>query len=763
MPWTALRFYSALNVSICGPGSAANAALSLALTLFGVACRDTPLAPAAPPHPPAAPAVTQANQAGPEPPETAKRAVVDEYHGIQVSDEYRWLESKDDPAVKRWIEAQNQYARSILDELPGRDVIQARVTAVYAADRPRYTWLETAQERWFVLVRRPPAEQPFVVVLEPGQDPARAKTLVDPNQLDASGKTAIDWFVPSPDGKLLAVSLSKAGTELGDLSIYDVASGTKLDETITRVNGGTAGGDLAWLPDSSGFYYTRYPRPKERAEEDLLFYQQVYFHELGTAEQRDRYEIGRDFPKIAENQLEVDARGRVLLTVQKGDGGQFAHFLRGGTGQWRQFSDYGDGIVQAAFIPGSTDLLVLSRKDSPAGELLRVDERTLAIGRARSIVPAGGAPLVSDFWGDRTLLVTEQAIFATYQLGGPSEVRVFDHAGKRQPFELPVDVASYKGLTRDGKHGVLFRAESFVDPVAWYRWDRKSSKLEKTALQAESPIDMGRFEVVREFAVSKDGTKVPVNILIPPETELDASTPAVVTGYGGYGVSLEPRFRPQVGLWLEQGVIYAVANLRGGGEYGEAWHRAGNLTNKQNVFDDFAAVLRHLIERRYTSSEQLGIIGGSNGGLLMGATLVQNPELVRAVVSYVGIYDMLRVELSPNGAFNVTEFGSVEDPAQFRALYAYSPYHNVDDGVAYPTTLLLTGANDPRVEPMQSRKMAARLQAASASAAPILLRTSEDTGHGGDTALKHQIAEQVDVEAFMLHALGVTPKKIGTP
>jgi prolyl oligopeptidase len=268
---------------------------------------------------------------------------------------------------------------------------------------------------------------------------------------------------------------------------------------------------------------------------------------------------------------------------------------------------------------------------------------------------------------------------------------------------------------------------------------------------------MSHATVRREFAISKDGTQIPLTILLPAGAQLDGTAACLATGYGGYGVSLGPRFRRTTGLWLEQGVINVVANLRGGGEFGEAWHLAGNLENKQNVFDDFAAVLRHLIAGGYTSSARLGIIGGSNGGLLMGATLVQQPNLMRAVVSYVGIYDMLRVELSPNGAFNVTEFGSVKNKTQFQALLGYSPYHHVAEGTSYPRALLLAGENDPRVEPMQSRKMTARLQAASAALErePILLRTSAETGHGGDTNLEEEIAEQVDVQAFMLDALGV--------
>jgi prolyl oligopeptidase len=271
-------------------------------------------------------------------------------------------------------------------------------------------------------------------------------------------------------------------------------------------------------------------------------------------------------------------------------------------------------------------------------------------------------------------------------------------------------------------------------------------------------VDFSAYEAVREMATSRDGTKVPVNIVRRRGLELTGENPCVVSGYGGYGVNIEPHFVPQDLVLLEQGFVLATANIRGGGEFGEAWHLAGNLESKQNVFDDFAAACTHMVQRKYTSPKKLAIEGGSNGGLLMGAAMTQHPDLAACVVSHVGIYDMLRVELSPNGAFNIPEFGTVKNERQFRAMYAYSPLHNVKDGTAYPATLFLTGANDPRVDPMQSRKMIARLQAAIAGvndAGPILLRTSGDTGHGIGTPLDERIAQAADVDAFVMKALGM--------
>lgn len=689
--------------------------------------------------------------------------MTDVYHGVEVADPYRWLEDGADEAVTRWSEEQNGYARTVLDSLDHLGAIRARVGQILEAPSVIYEKLALRPTGLFALKTQPPKQQPFLVLMPSVAKPEAARVLVDPSAIDASGTTAIDWVAPSHDGTLVAVSLSKGGTETGDLHIYDTATGRQVHEVIPRVNGGTAGGSVVWSPDGKGLFYTRYPRGEERPEEDRNFYVQVYYHELGTPTADDRYELGKGFPRIAEYELEIDPRsGRLLATVQKGDGGEFALHLRAPDGSWRQFSEFGDKIVQATF-GTKDDLYVLTREGAPRGKLIRLDIQTLDVAKATTVIPESQDTIVQSFWDAPSILVTPGRLYVVYQLGGPSTIRVFDHQGKpaKTPEQLPVSAAG--ALTPLDGDDVLFENKSFVDPPAWFRFEALAGKTTRTGLVTSSPVDLSGVRVVREMATSKDGTKIPVNIVLPPGTELNGQNPCVVNGYGGYGVALSPRYRPHNGVLLEQGVIYAVANLRGGSEFGETWHRQGNLTNKQNVFDDFAAVLGHLIERRYTSSQRLGILGGSNGGLLMGATMVQHPELAQAVVSFVGIYDMLRVELSPNGAFNVTEFGTVKNPEHFKALHAYSPYHNVVDGTAYPTTLMLTGANDPRVDPLQSRKMTARLQAATSSDAPILLRISSDAGHGVDASLDERISQISDAYAFLVDALGVAYRPVAKP
>lgn len=698
------------------------------------------------------------------PPPTPKRPVSDTYHGVTVVDTYRWLENWDAPEVKAWSETQNTAARQMLNALPHVDAIRARVTEIMSAPTFSHGSLSFAGGQLFALKRQPPKQQPFLVVMASAQRPETARVLVDPNTMNQKGTTAIDWFVPSPDGKLVAVSLSQGGSESGDVHVFDVATGREVFEVIPRAHNGTGGGALAWLPGSKEFLYTRYPRGAERPVADHDFYMQLYRHVLGTPTAEDRYEIGRDFPKIAEVIVETSREGVALVSMQKGDGGEFEHHLRSLDGRWHQLTRYEDRAVQALLGPSAdgqtTPVYLVSLLAAPRGQLLQlsINNQTGAgarLAQAKVVLPQQSDALVHEFGeGANNLLVTADRIYATYQLGGPSEIRVFDRTGRRLGGPTQFAVGAAGGIVRAGEHGetVLFAAASYIDAPAWFSFAPAAGTTTKLALRQAAPVDFGDCEVVREWATSKDGTKVPVNIVRKKGLKLDGSHPCLVTAYGGYGVNIEPAFRAYLRVLIEQGVVWAQVNIRGGGEFGDDWHRQGNLTKKQNVFDDFHAACRHMIGAGYTRTARLAIEGGSNGGLLMGATFTQHPEIAKCVVSHVGIYDMLRVELSPNGAFNIPEFGTVKDPAQFAALHAYSPYHRVKDGAQYPTILFLTGANDPRVDPMQSRKMTARLQAAGAT---CYLRTSADSGHGIGSSLSQQIEEKVDVYAFLFTQLGV--------
>lgn len=719
--------------------------------ILAAACGGSSSSPPARPAQPPGPAEVQppaAAQTPRRPPVAAIRPVENTYHGVTVADPYQWLEG-DDAEVAAWSDGQNAVARAYLDALPEVDALRAELRAIFTSPTIDYYDFQPAGGKVFARRKLPTKQQAELIVMDRPEDAASARLIYDPT---AAGSTlaTVDWYVPSPDGTKVALSISSGGSEAGDLHLIDL-DGKELEPPIPDVQRGTGGGDVAWRPDGKGFWYTRYPAPGERPDDERDFWMQVYWHTLGTPIADDRHELGKDFPKIAEVALDADPRGRVIATVQDGDGGTFRHYLRGARGGWKRLTDWGDKVVYMGFGP-TEDLWLVSRQGAPRGKVLRLSGKNPALARATVIVPEGPDAIVAGY-PDLGVVATEARLYVVVQQGGPTALRAYDLAGKPAPAPQLPPVSSVTQPIPLGKD-VLVVASTFTAPPTWSRVDGTTGVA--TPIAAVSPatiVDLSGFEVVRELATSKDGTQVPMSIVWKKGAPRDGSVPCVVFGYGGYGISQEPGFLETWSMMLQRGLCIVDVNLRGGGEYGEAWHRAGALTHKQNVFDDFAASLDHLAAQKYTSPDRTVIMGGSNGGLLMGALLTQHPEKVRAVVSQVGIYDMLRVELSPNGQFNVTEFGTVTDPEQFKALYAYSPYHHVVAGTRYPAVLMTTGANDPRVAPWHSRKMIAALQAAQAGDAPILLRTNANAGHGAGTPMDERIDAGAHVRAFVLAQL----------
>lgn len=679
---------------------------------------------------------------------TPRHPVTDTYHGVAIIDDYQWLEDASAPQVREWSREENARTHAYFEQLPYRDALTAQLTKLRGEESARYSGLSWKNGKYFGLRFKPPMQQPVLIRMESLEPPVHYETVFDPNQYNTNGTTAIDWYVPSQDGRRVAVSLSEGGSENGMLHVFDVDTGKELSDVIPRVQYPTGGGSTAWNADGTGIYYTRYPNPGERPEQDVHFFQQVWFHKLGTPVTEDKYELGKDFPRIAEIALETSQDGQWLLaTVANGDGGDFAHYLRTKDGKWQQLTRFEEGIKGAKFGRDGA-LYFLSRNNAPHGKILRSPLTELTLSKASVAVPERKG-VIEDF------APCEHGLYVSDLLGGPSELSYFPHDSNHGR-ELPIlPISTVAGLDSWEGDELIFGNMSYLQPFAWFTFQPANKEPRRTALVMTSPVNFDDIEVVREFATSKDGTKVPVNIMRRKGLKLDGNNPTLLYGYGGYGVNLTPAFDASRRIWFDAGGVYAVANLRGGGEYGEEWHKAGNLTHKQNVFDDFIAAAEHLIQRRYTSPEKLAVEGGSNGGLLMGAFLTQRPDLARAVVSHVGIYDMLRVELDPNGQFNVTEFGTVKDPEQFKALYAYSPYHHVRKGVKYPAVLLPCGENDGRVNPAQSRKMAARLQADTGSGLPVLFRSTAGAGHGIGTALKERIALQADVYSFLFDQLGI--------
>jgi len=682
-------------------------------------------------------------------PETPKKPVSTKYQDVTVEDPYQWLEQDNDPQVKAWSGAQNQRTRQYLDRLPDRAAIEKQLTEWYAKTSPSYSSLVSRPGILFAMKFQPPKQQQLLVTLTSADDLKSEKVVLDPNVLDPKGTTAIDWFVPSLDGKHVAVSLSKGGSEDGTLHFYETATGKALPDRIAHVQYPTAGGSAAWNADGTGVYYTRFPRKGERPDADLNFYQQVYFHKIGTPDSEDTYSIGKDFPRIAEIALEAARDGKyVLATVANGDGGDFAHYLLAPDGTWKQITQFSDEI-KIAHLGRDNALYLVSRAGAPRGKILRLPLDVPELKNAAEIVAAGDAVI-------ERIVPTSDALFVGDLLGGPSQIRRFDLNGKNETIIPLPQISAVQEMLALEDGSLLFRDISYTEPAAWFNCPNQKTEPVKTALRSTSPVSFADIEVRREFATSKDGTKIPLNILFRKDTKRNGQNPTLLYGYGGYGISMSPNFDFTRRLWFDRGGIYVVANIRGGGEFGEGWHKAGNLTKKQNVFDDFAAAAEYVIKENYTRPEKLAIMGASNGGLLMGAMITQHPDLFRTAVSSVGIYDMLRVELAPNGAFNVTEFGTVKDPEQFKALYGYSPYHHVVDGTKYPSVLMMTGANDGRVAPYHSRKMTARLLAANKSENRILLRTSTSAGHGIGTALSERIKQLADTYAFLFAQLGIT-------
>jgi len=685
-------------------------------------------------------------------PETPKKTVTDEYYGVKVEDDYQWLENDADPAVKTWSDAQNQRTRAYIDKLPDRATIEKQLTDWFAKTSPSYSGLVSRPGILFAMKFQPPKQQQMLVTLVSADDLKSEKMVLDPNALDAKGTTAIDWFMPSRDGKYVAISISEGGSEDGTLHVYETATGRASPDSIAHVQYPTAGGSAAWNADGTGIYYTRFPRKGERPDADLNFYQQIYFHKLGTPDTEDTYSLGKDFPRIAEIKLEASRDGRyILATVANGDGGDFAHYLLGPDGKWKQITQFSDQIKAVRFGRDNA-LYLLSRAGAPRGKILRLSLENPELASATTIVQPGDAVI-------QFMEPTGDALYVGDLLGGPSQIRRFRLDGKGKTL-IPISkISAVSEMESLEDNALLFRDVSYTEPAAWFKVAAGQTEPVKTALVNTSPVSFADIEVTREFAASKDGTKVPLNIIRRKGIKLDGNNPTLLYGYGGYSISMQPNFDFTRRLWFDRGGVFVVANIRGGGEFGEEWHKAGNLTKKQNVFDDFAAAAEYLIKQKWARPEKLAILGGSNGGLLMGAMITQHPDLFQAVVSAVGIYDMLRVELAPNGAFNVTEFGTVKDRDQFKALYAYSPYHHVVDGTKFPSILMMTGANDGRVAPYHSRKMIARLDQANKSSNPILLRTTSSAGHGIGTALTERIKQLADEYAFLFVQLGMSAKK----
>lgn len=688
-------------------------------------------------------------------PETRKVDVVDDYHGTLVADPYRWLEDTNAEETRAWIDAQNRVTAAYLSEIPYRAAIRERLTRLW--DYPKYgtPFKEGGQYFFF---KNDGLQNQSVLYVQPSLD-AEPRILLDPNTFSEDGTVALSTLAVSPDARYLGYGISSGGSDWQEFRVRDIASGADLEDHIRWVKFS----GLSWTKDGRGFFYSRYPEPTEgdallAANRD----QKLYYHVVGTPQSTDVLVYERpDQPEWGINaSVTEDGRYAILYLSHGTDPRNRIYYI---DLKDPKNPDLGSPVVallddfDASYSVigvddsgGSPSFLVRTNKDAPRQRIVAIDLADPAPEKWRTIVPEGRDVLQSArLIGGR--------IVATYLVDASSRVRVFALDGTPEgEIELPT-LGSIGGISGRRDDPEMFYAfTSFLYPTTIFRHDLETG--ESTVFQApDVDFDPSRYETKQVFYTSKDGTRVPMFITHRKGIALDGSNPTYLYGYGGFNVSLTPSFSVTNLVWLEMGGVYAVPNLRGGGEYGEEWHRAGTKERKQNVFDDFIAAAEYLIREGYTSSERLAIGGGSNGGLLVGAAMTQRPELFAVAHPAVGVMDMLRFHKFTIGWAWISDYGSADDPEGFRYLYAYSPLHNLKPGTCYPATLVTTADHDDRVVPGHSFKFAAALQAAQGCGKPALIRIETRAGHGAGKPTSKQIEEAADVLAFRLHNMGVVP------
>lgn len=673
-------------------------------------------------------------------PPAPPRPVTDSYFGRQVTDPYRWLEDASAPETRAWAAAELNLATRFIQGQPGYAALRARIETL-AKGSPSRSGLQIAGGRWVYLRRTPPAPQ-AVLVARDGAD-GQERVLFDPSASATGAPPAIGSTYLSPDGSRVAFTTQEGGSEQETLHVVEVSSRAMLSDTLPNVGGGTTPVAVAWDANGKGFTHTALPRNPDGtfARNGVV----LVHHVLGDDPANDAYVFGRGLSPKAEYHLVGARDGSALAAVvADGDGVAASVYVRRGNGTFTQVAAPAAGIgtstaADAVFV--GNVLVVAAKGRAPRGAVIGIGPGQ-TVDTGTPLVPAGDA-VIDD-------VVAIPGGFATLDVtGGDSALRTFAADGTlRGAVPIP-DVTSIDELAADPAGGdVVVGYQNYTTPSRWYRYDAAHNALVATAIGQPLPGDFSRVRVQRVLVPSLDGkVQIPLEVVSGPGAR-GVRTPTILGAYGAYGTITRPRFSATNLAWLERGGAIASAMIRGGGEYGEDWHQGAHLATKTNSADDLAACARWLGANGYGDAKHLGIAGGSAGGFLMGLALTRNPDLYRAVVSSVGIYDLLRVELTPNGAFNTPEFGTVTDPAQFPWMLAQSPYHNVRKGVAYPAVLMTTGENDPRVDPYNSRKMIAELQADSSSPYPVLLLQKSGQGHGIGNSFQQTVDAAAERFAF---------------
>lgn len=679
----------------------------------------------------------------PEPvayPATRKVDHVDDYHGVKVADPYRWLEEATDPEVRAWVDAQNAVTRAWLDAIPARAAIRERLRRAVNFQRILGA---VRKGRTVFFTRNEGLQDQAVLWLQP--DGEAPRVLLDPNALSTDGTVALSNWSASKDGRLLAYALSSGGSDWVEWRVRDVATGEDLPDLVRWSKFSGAG----WTPDGSGFFYSAYDAPDhtDTRHQDKNTGQKLYFHRIGEPQEADELIYARpDEPDwFVGGGPTDDGRWLVVYLSDRTTTHNrvYVRDLAAPGSAVEPLFDANDARYAVIDSDGDT-FFVETNRDAPLGKIVRVvrsspEAWVEVVPEAREAIQG-----VARF-GDR--------LYVAYMKDATSVVRVYTIQGERLPdVELP-GLGAVGGLGGDRDAAETFVTYTdFLTPPSILRMDARTGSVE-THFAPETSFDSAAYEVQQVFYPSKDRTRVPMFLVHRKGLALDGSSPTLLYGYGGFNIPLLPGFSAMIGVWLEMGGVYAVANLRGGGEYGKVWHDAGRKLNKQNVFDDFAAAAEWLIANGYTRKERLAIRGGSNGGLLVGASVTQRPDLFGAGLAAVGVMDMLRFNKFTIGYAWEADYGSPEIEDEFRALHAYSPLHNVRPGTQYPPMLVTTADTDDRVVPAHSYKFAAALQAAQGGPAPILLRVETSAGHGAGNALSKTLEETADLWAFLTWAL----------
>ncbi len=685
-------------------------------------------------------------------PKARRGDVVDDYHGDKVADPYRWLEDVDSTETRAWITAENQLSSSFLAKLPRRQSIAKRLTELWDYERFGVPYRKAG--RYFF--SRNSGLQNQSVLYWTDKLEGEPKMLLDPNTLSNDGTVALkDWFV-SEDGKLLAYGLAEAGSDWTTWYVLEVDSGRVLPDVIRW----TKFTSVAWTHDNKGFYYSRYSEPKAGAQlEEANYYNKLYYHRLGSEQAQDTLVYERPDEKEWGFDATVTDDGRYLLvTVWKGTDDKYLVLYRDLHKPDSKLQFIIKDFEAEYSYEGNHDTLFWFKTNyqAPKGKLVAIDLKHPAHERWHDVIPEA----------ENTLEGVERVgdtFVANYLQDARAKLEVYDLKGKKlRDVDLP-GLGTVDGVSGDHTSPeAFFGFESYTQPGTIVRYDvakGESSVFKQPTLK----IDLGQFETKQVFYTSKDGTRVPMLITSKKGLAQDGQNPTLLYGYGGFNISITPGFSPSWVVWMEMGGVFAVPNLRGGGEYGEAWHQAGTHEHKQNVFDDFIAAAEWLIANKYTSRAKLAIHGRSNGGLLIGAAITQRPDLFAAALPAVGVMDMLRFNKFTIGWAWVDDYGSPDNPSDYKALRAYSPLHNIKAGTPYPATLVTTADHDDRVVPAHSFKFTAALQAAQGGPAPILIRIDTRAGHGAGKPTTKKIEEIADQWAFLADRLKLdTPAELTT-